>query len=154
MQLYIYFILIPVIAGIIMNGIIYTFKLYPKMNTEVNIFIPGYIVGIIWIILLALLGYINYLLYVIDNKINLGVLFNVVLSLFLILYPILNSSSKNNYIVLYNITALILSFIFGLFLILYSKYIFIYLIPLLVWLSYINIIYALDISKNNLKIQK
>ena len=155
MQIYIiYFILIPVIAGIIMNGIIYTFKLYPKINQEVNVFIPGYIIGIIWIVLLAILGYVNYLLYIIDNKINFGVLFNIILSLFLISYPILNSLSKNSYILLYNIIALILSFIFALIVILYSKYKFIYLIPLLIWLSYINIIYIFDISKNNLKIQK
>jgi tryptophan-rich sensory protein len=155
MEIYIiYFILIPVIAGIIMNGIIYTFKLYPKIHQEVNVFVPGYIIGIIWIVLLAILGYVNYLLYIIDNKINFGVLFNIILSLFLISYPILNSLSKNSYILLYNIIALILSFTFTLIVILYSKYKFIYLIPLLIWLSYINIIYTFNISKNNLKIQK
>jgi tryptophan-rich sensory protein len=64
-----YHILIPVISAIIMNGIIYALHLNKINSKELNkLYIPpGYIIGIIWTILFALLGYVHYLLYKLNH---------------------------------------------------------------------------------------
>ena len=56
-----YHILVPVLAAIIMNGIIYTFGInkYSEKN-KINPYIPpGYVIGTIWVIILGLLGYLH-----------------------------------------------------------------------------------------------
>lgn len=138
-----YHIFIPVLAALIMNGIIYIFKLN-KDNKELdNYFIPeGYIIGIIWTLIFALLGYVHYLLYTIDNKINIGSISVIILMLLYLLYPLI-IAFKKKYFKLVNLISLILGYIVSLIILGYSKYIFIYMIPLLAWISYVNIVYLI-----------
>lgn len=135
-----YHILIPVILALIMNGIIYIFKLYKKNNNKY--LPPGYIIGIVWIFILALLGYSHYLLYSINN-ISIGSIAIAILITFCILYPLITGLIEKIFSLM-NLITLILSFIVALIVISYSKYIFLYLIPLIIWVSYVNIIYSIN----------
>lgn len=138
-----YHIFIPVLAALIMNGIIYIFKLNKDNKELENYFIPkGYIIGIIWTLIFALLGYVHYLLYTIDNKINIGSVSVIILMFFYLLYPLI-IAFKKKYFKLVNLISLILGYIVSLVILGYSKYIFIYMIPLLLWISYVNIVYLI-----------
>lgn len=145
----IYHILIPVIAAIIMNGIIYTFGINKAMMSEKqNPYIPpGYIIGIIWVIILGLLGYVHYLLYEKYNSITFSSLLIIFVILFCISYPLITGLKAKSGLLL-NLLTLILAFSTGLLIICQSKYIFMYLIPLIVWASYVNIAFALEPPKN------
>ena len=138
-----YHVFIPVLAALIMNGIIYIFKLNKDNKELENYFIPkGYIIGIIWTLIFALLGYVHYLLYTIDNKINIGSVSVIILMFLYLLYPLI-IAFKKKYFKLVNLISLILGYIVSLIILGYSKYIFIYMIPLLLWISYVNIVYLI-----------
>jgi tryptophan-rich sensory protein len=142
-----YHIFIPVISAIIMNGIIYTFGINKYTSKDkINPYIPpGYIIGIIWTVIFGLLGYAHYLLYKLKNEISLASLSIVFLIIFCILYPFITGLKPKNGLLL-NLITLILAFIVSIIVILESKYIFIYLIPLLIWASYVNIAFVIECS--------
>jgi len=59
-QVYIH-ILTPVVAALLMNGIIFSQKWNISKGLPKNPYIPGGgIVGAIWMIIFALLGYVHY----------------------------------------------------------------------------------------------
>jgi tryptophan-rich sensory protein len=157
----IYNISIPVFLAIIMNGIIYTFGINKEVDKENNkdkkndkkneerkddnklkFLPPGYIVGAIWVLIFALLGYSHYLAYNVTNSINFGSLSIIILILYSLAYPLITGLKPENSD-LYNIIALILSFSCALIISLFSKYILLYILPLLLWVSYVNIVFAI-----------
>jgi tryptophan-rich sensory protein len=143
-----YHILVPVLAAIIMNGIIYTFGInkYSEKN-KINPYIPqGYVIGTIWVIILGLLGYLHYLVYKKYEAITFTSLLIIFTILFCISYPLITGLIVKNGLLL-NLITLILAFILALFIITESKYMFIYLIPLLVWASYINIAFTIQCAE-------
>jgi tryptophan-rich sensory protein len=143
-----YSVLIPIVLALIMNGIIYTFGLnkYDSKNIVNPLIPPGYIIGTIWIIILGLLGYVHYLLYKINNKISLASVFTIFIILFCISYPLLTGLKQKSGLLL-NLITLILAFILGLLVIIESKYIFIFVVPLIVWASYVNVAYVIQCSQ-------
>jgi tryptophan-rich sensory protein len=143
-----YHILVPVLAAIIMNGIIYTFGInkYSEKN-KINPYIPpGYVIGTIWVIILGLLGYLHYLIYKKYEAITFTSLLILFVILFCISYPLITGLKVKSGLLL-NLITLILAFILALFVITESKYMFIYLIPLLVWASYVNIAFTIQCSE-------
>lgn len=143
-----YHILVPVLAAIIMNGIIYTFGInkYSEKN-KINPYIPpGYVIGTIWVIILGLLGYLHYLIYKKYEAITFTSLLILFVILFCISYPLITGLRVKSGLLL-NLITLILAFILALFVITESKYMFIYLIPLLVWASYVNIAFTIQCSE-------
>jgi tryptophan-rich sensory protein len=138
-----YSILIPIIAAVMMNGIIYTFGLNKQYDKNIiNPYIPpGYVIGTIWVVILGLLGYSHYLLYKLNNRISFTSLFLIFVILFCISYPLITWLKQKSESLL-NLITLILAFILGILVIIESKYIFIYIIPLIAWTTYINIVYA------------
>ena len=142
-----YSILIPISAALIMNGIIYTFGINKSYKDMMNPLLPpGYMIGILWIIILGLLGYVHYLLYKLKNNYSFASLFLIFVILFCILYPVIISFNQKISLLL-NLITLILSFILGMLVIIESKYIFIYIIPLILWVTYINIIDIIKCSE-------
>ena len=131
-----YHISIPVFCAIAMNGILYTFHLNGKKPMYLP---PGYIIGIVWTIIFALLGYVHYQLYKLNNRPNYGSASVVFFILFSLAYPLMNAIDEK-YGHFLNLISLILSFIVSLIVITYSTHIFLYLIPLLVWVSFVNLI--------------
>jgi len=146
-----YHILVPVLAAIIMNGIIYTFGMNKYSDktekSKINPYIPpGYVIGTIWVIILGLLGYLHYLIYKKYESITFTSLLIVFVILFCISYPLITGLRVKSGLLL-NLITLILAFILALFVITESKYMFIYLIPLLVWASYVNIAFTIQCSE-------
>ena len=138
-------IFIPIFLAIMMNGIIYFFKLNKDQIN--NPYLPkGYIIGIVWTIILGLLGYTHYLLYEKNKMITITSLSLIILILFCILYPVFTNLKVKSGLLL-NLITLIFSFIVSLMIIIESKYIFMYMIPLLGWVCYVNIIFTIQCSE-------
>jgi len=133
---------IPIILTIIMNGFIYSTKIQMNSSAWIKKSViplpPGYIIGIIWIFLLGLLGYVHYLLYKIKNKLSFECYFLELFILFCLSYSII-TRFKENISRLMNFISLLYGFILSLIIIHVSLPIFWYLIPLLLWLSYVNL---------------
>lgn len=127
-----YHVLIPVFSAIVMNVIIYALGWNKNMKRDDDL-PPGYIIGTIWTVIFALLGYVHYRLYTLKNKTNYGSASVVLFILFSLAYPAL----KNGYFL--NFISLILSFVLSLIVMMYSRHIFLFMIPLLVWVSYVNL---------------
>lgn len=146
----IYHIFFPIILALVMNFIIYIFginKQYDKIknNQYFKLLPPGYMIGIIWTIILGLLGYAHFLLYKLKNGYNIQCLAIVLIILFCLSYPVITSLNFK-YGLLLNLITLMLAFILGIIVILESKYIFLYIIPLIIWASYVNIVDTLICS--------
>ena len=144
-NIFLYSLLIPIIAAIFMNGIIYTFGINKQLIKKNPLIPKGYIIGSIWIIILGLLGYVHYLLYKIKNKITFTSLFTIFVILFCILYPLITGLKEKSGLLL-NLITLILAFILGILVIIESKYIFIFILPLIIWTSYVNFAYVIECS--------
>jgi tryptophan-rich sensory protein len=145
-------IVLPILAALIINYIIYYkgwSERYKKddKEKEIELLPPGYIIGLIWMILFGLLGYINYRLYKLKNKINFGNILVVFFILFSLAYPFLTFGLNKKYGLLLNYVTLLLSFILSLVIVLYSIKIFMYLIPLLLWVFYVNYVFIVLCSK-------
>jgi len=148
--LLLYNIFIPVILAIVLNSFIFIFGWNAKSkNNKVNPLLPpGYIVGSIWIIIFGLLGYVHYEIFKLhDNRITFTSLYIIFFIIFSLAYPFLTLGFKEKIGLLLNLITLILSFIIALIIIVQSKYIFLFLIPLLLWTTYVNVIYVIECSK-------
>ena len=161
-----YHVLIPVLLALSMNSFIYLFGIN-KQNEQIDkqtqtqiqtqtqtqtqnnqyfkLLPPGYVIGIIWTIIFGLLGYAHYLMYKLKDRINIGSVSIILVIIFCLLYPVI-TSLKFKYGLLLNLITLIISFVLGFIIILQSKYIFLYIIPLIVWASYVNVVDTLICS--------
>ena len=122
-------VLIPVLLALSINSILYLFGINKiseqrKKETEnseyFKLFPPGYVIGIIWIIIFGLLGYAHYLLYKLKDRINIGSVSIIFVIIFCLLYPFI-TSLKFKYGLLLNLITLIISFVLGIIIILESK---------------------------------
>ena len=148
MPTYVYHMLIPVLCAMAMNGFYYRNNTEtPTSDIELLYLPPGYIIGIIWTILFALLGYVHFLLYRLNNKSNYASVSVVFFILFSLAYPVVQSIDEY-YAYLFNVIALIVSFVVGLLVLSTSKTIFLYMIPLLGWVSYVNVVVLYNILQN------
>ena len=135
-------IITPVIFAIITNGLVFLRRreIVKETVKETSKYIPpGYIVGSVWIILFGLLGYAHYLLYKLDNGISIASMSLILFIIFSLAYPFLTKGFIEN-VNLLNVISLILAFILSLIIIIRSQYIFLYMIPLLLWVSYVNVV--------------
>ena len=140
------YIFIPIILSFIINILIFrkknkNYMIKPK---KLKYLPPGSVIGTVWIILLGLLGYI-YLL--IDNKnksINIQKILIILLTIFCLSYSVLTANSTLRFSKNYNYLTLV--FVLAVYYSIYTKYpkISYYLIPLLCWVLYVNIITLLD----------
>tara|TARA_X000000368_G_scaffold338298_1_gene276244 strand:- start:1285 stop:1674 length:390 start_codon:yes stop_codon:yes gene_type:complete len=125
----IFHIFLPILAAIIINIIIFTqFENNRKKNKNLP---PGYIIGIVWMFILGLLGYLHYLFY---NSIISKFIFIAIV--YCLLYPFL-TANLTNIDDIYNIIA----FLFACFVLLitYSKNKFA-AIPFFIWTLYVNLV--------------
>ena len=135
-----YHVLLPVVCAVAMNAFIYKYK-----HASASKYLPpGYIIGLVWTIIFASLGYVHYKLYKLNNRINFGSMSIVFFICFSLTYPVVNAiNEKHGYFM--NLVSLILSFIVGFIVLKYSYHLFLYLIPLLAWVSYVNLIVLYNI---------
>jgi len=130
-----YHVSIPVLCALAMNA--YMNK-SGKTGTK-KYLPPGYIIGIIWTIIFGLLGYVHYGLFRLKNRINYGSMAILFFIGFSLLYPLVNAINEKhgNFM---NLVSLILSFMVGAIVLTYSTRLFLFLIPLFVWVSFVNLI--------------
>jgi tryptophan-rich sensory protein len=148
-----YHIFIPILLAIFMNGIIYTFRINKTTKEEESKYIyykkflpPGYIIGTIWVIIFGLLGYAHYLVFNQNqNKITISSLSIILVIIYCLLYPLITGLKVKSGLLL-NLISLILAFSLGIIIILESKYIFLFILPLIIWSSYVNVIDTIQCS--------
>jgi tryptophan-rich sensory protein len=129
-----------IILVILLNTLIYYFGWYSSsLKLKHKILPPGYVIGIAWIIIFGFLGYVHYLLYKLKGKFSIYSNIIVLFLIFCLSYPFLTNGLKEGNTNILNLITLILSFIIGLMVITQSIEAFYYIIPLLLWVSYVNI---------------
>ena len=139
------YILIPIILSFIINIFIFRKKnknlIKPK---KLKYLPPGSVIGTVWIILLGLLGYIYSLIDNKDKSMNTQKILIILLTIFCLSYSVLTANSTIRFSKNYNYLTLI--FVLTVYYSLYTSYpkISYYLIPLLCWVLYVNIITLLD----------
>lgn len=127
-------ILVPIVFALILNFIIFIKK---WEDTRKNTLLPsGPYVGLIWMIIFVSLGNAHYLLYK-KSKVTFASLFLIGVMLFCISYPIITQLDRKKGVIM-NVIAFILTSILLLFVYQESIEAFIYILPLFVWISYVN----------------
>jgi len=131
-------IFLPIILATLMNYVIFMNEWNGRIG-KVNPYLPpGPIIGLIWTIIFGLLGYAHFILY--SNKLWIASRSIIFLLLFCICYPLFTGGLSNLKIInVLNSVTLILSFIVSIIVFDASRTAFGYMIPLLVWASYVNL---------------
>jgi len=145
-----FYIILPIIIAFLINVTMYNKSSNMISDVDIKYLPPGYIIGVVWIILLGLMGYILYLLIYefklkslrnsLFNNFNYPIFLIIFLIIFCIMYPYLTSLFNDRFMKNYNYLTL--------FLVLYifheinkiSFKISKYLIPLILWIGYVNIV--------------
>lgn len=141
-QVYIH-ILAPVVLALLMNGLIFSQKWNISKGQPRNPYIPpGGIVGAIWMILFALLGYVHFQLYSQNgNRFSNACIVLIIFFLYSLAYPILTSfSSIPDTFSTLNMGALLLAGIATVYVWQEDSALLPYMIPLILWTSYVNIV--------------
>ena len=140
-------ILTPIILASIINIIIYKNGWNMKRTKESYVLLPpGYVIAIVWTIILGLLGYLHYLIWILNNKkASLASISIILFVIFCLAYPFLTNGLDQSKGFILNLLTLIFAIILAI--IVYNKtknikYIS-YLVPLLLWSIYVN--YATNI---------
>ena len=131
---FLWHIFIPIILAIIINFYIYT-QGWNNNNEKSKWLPPGYIIGIVWIIILGLLGYIHFLMY---PSIQSWII--VFAISYCLAYPFLTSGLKDTNSKIYNIIALIIAIIVFISVFYKNKLTSLLSLPFLVWTLYVNIV--------------
>jgi tryptophan-rich sensory protein len=127
-------ILLPIVAAIIINAIIYSEKMSRQnKNNKLSKYLPpGYVIAVVWMIILGLLGYVHYLVYPSQQSVII-----VMAILFCLAYPFLTNGLQQSKAGVYNVLSFIIALV--VFISVYSKrknavY---YVLPFLLWTFYV-----------------
>ncbi len=124
-----YYILIPIILAALLNVIIFT----KRWNTIQRKYLPpGWVIGIIWTIILGILGYLMYLSK--QHKLTYFAIAGLIV--FILAYPFLTNKFVENTRFFDTIT-LILSLLVIL-LLFFQKGMVLYMLPLLTWVLFVK----------------
>lgn len=137
-------LLVPVVIALILNYIINVNKW--NKSKKKGILPPGPVVGIIWIIVLLSLGNAHYLLYK-KNNVTFGSLYLIGVMLYCISYPLVTKLDRKKGLIM-NVIAFILTSILLVVVYRESSKAFIYILPLFIWISFVNYSDALVCSSS------
>jgi tryptophan-rich sensory protein len=132
---YLLHIILPILLAIGVNIFASMKKFYIK-DYEPNKYLPpGYIIGIVWVIILGFLGYAHFLRYCSFTSVYI-----VLIIVYCLSYPFLTYKKTEEEAWIYNLIALALAF--SLFIIVYIDNIYnsLYILPLLLWSTYVFIV--------------
>ena len=137
------YIITPILLASIINLIIFRFKWNTNKQQMNNPYLPpGYIIGIIWIIIFGLLGYVYYLLFSKSHILTVGTISIILMVFFCLLYPFLTRGFHNELVSdILNKLTFLFSIIVGIIVYIENKTAFIYVIPLILWSFYVNVIF-------------
>jgi len=131
----------PVAATFVMSAA--TFRYYKMSPPPARVrpwLPPGAFIGAVWSILFGLLGYVHYLLYK-RFGFGKGTTAVTLFLLFALSYPIITSLHPDQ-VGLWNVVSLIAAFLMALVVTSLSAPLLYWVVPLLVWLSYVNVVFA------------
>ena len=140
------YVLTPVILAIITNSIIYTNNWQSQDTNPRNPLLPpGYVIGAIWTAIFALLGYALYLTR--DNQsASLASCSIVAIIIWSLAYPFLTNGLQQKRGRILNTVTLILAMILAIIVINQKPAAFAFIVPLLLWASYVNVADAIACS--------
>ncbi len=131
-------ILLPVIAAVIINIVIYT----QRWNTDdknveamQKYLPPGYVIAIVWVIILGLLGFTHYLIY--PSFASFAIILAI---LYCLAYPFLTAGLQAYKAGFYNVLSFVIALLISVFTFMENKMATIYTIPFLLWTTYVSII--------------
>jgi tryptophan-rich sensory protein len=128
-------VIVPVVAAILINGLIYALGWNREQNDKSGKYLPpGYVIGIIWIIILGLLGYTHYLTYP-----SYASYIIVMAVLYCLAYPFLTSGLRAENAGMYNLLSLIIAIAVIVSVGMKDINAIGYTIPFLIWTTYVNI---------------
>ena len=127
-------LLVPIVIALVLNFFISIKKWDDKKKG--SLLPSGLYIGIIWMAILLSLGHAHYLLYE-KNNVTFASLFLIGVIIYCISYPIITQLDRKKGTTL-NVIALILSAILLLVVYKESSQAFIYILPLFIWISFVN----------------
>lgn len=133
------FVATPVLVAVIMNVVIYA-RGWNQNSGERNILLPpGPVIGAIWIVLLGLMGFATNL----SRADPLVLSAFIVLMVVCLLYPVYTQGLRTNSGDVGNVISLIAGFVTAILATARVPKALFYLIPTLVWASYVNLVNVL-----------
>jgi tryptophan-rich sensory protein len=147
-----FYILIFALSAVIFNILYYVLGIYGhgKKHTiyKHNKFLPpGFLIGIIWIVVFGSLGYSWYLSFVGDPELlhneefprgwSQAPILTIVVAAYCLLYPFIANYVHEKYIPLLNFIGLIMAYALGIVVIQEYVAAFWYVLPLIVWTTYV-----------------
>jgi len=142
-------ILIFVIAALVVNIFIYAFGYYKNHNPfyyRSPMLPPGFIIGIIWLVLFGFFGYAHYLVYKKTETFTVANIAIIVVAAFCLFY-ILIVYYRPEYTKFLNCLSLILAFTLGILVFNESEDAFWWLIPFIAWSAYVNLTDSLVVHR-------
>ena len=130
-------VIVPVVAAILINGLIYALGWNREQNDKSasgKYLPPGYVIGIVWIIILGLLGYTHYLTYP-----SYASYIIVMAVLYCLAYPFLTSGLRAENADIYNLLSLMIAIVVIVSVGMKEINAIGYTIPFLIWTTYVNI---------------
>jgi translocator protein len=137
------YVLVPIVAAVLMNVGIYMTRIGRNRDQKVSKLLPpGWVIGMIWILLFGLLGYIFYLhksTWWIASMI-------VVFFLYCLLYPVYTNglNGRSDVAKLANLGTLVFAFTLTVCIASKSRKSSLYMIPILLWASYVNVVDVME----------
>jgi tryptophan-rich sensory protein len=98
---------------------------------------PGFLIGLIWIGIFASLGNALYVAYSVDDVWTTSTIAIIVVASYCLLYPFLTMFMHERYVVVLNLIALLMAIALAVIVIHENLEAFWYVLPLLVWCSYV-----------------
>jgi tryptophan-rich sensory protein len=132
-------VLAPVLAAGLVNALVFSRKL-PITKYKNPWIPPGPIVGLVWFVLLGLLGYVHFKLYK-KTGVSVATVTIVVFILYCLAYPTLTSLNPTQTAMTFlNIVALGSALLVTVRVFAQDSSLVPYLVPLLAWTTYVNIV--------------
>lgn len=129
-------IFVPIILAVITNVIIFTLK---WNSSESNPFLPpGYVIGVIWILIFGCLGYVHYIASLIYGFYSIPALSIIFLITFCLAYPFITKLKQKIGVTLNTVTLILVSIV-SFVTVHYIPIVFKWMIPIFLWASYVNI---------------
>lgn len=131
------YIVAPIMLSLIINGVVFATRKQNE-NMKRNLLPPGWAIGTIWVILLGLIGYANYVLHGLKDFVSLALVTCIILAC--LTYPLYTQNFKNESLIkIGNSSNLVFAFLCSIIIAMRSPKVLPYILPLLIWNSYVVI---------------
>jgi tryptophan-rich sensory protein len=126
---------IPILLACIVNGMIFALGWGNRSQTSYKGLPPGWAIGMIWVVILGLLGYCRWLLK--DHYFASAAITFIII--FCISYPFYTLGLQENIGRFMNVVTLILALFVGVIVVITNATALWFYSPLVLWASYVNV---------------